>query len=78
MLKVLMMSVIALAFAAKKAHAKLLHFKCTGITKDGELCSKNLQVSDGSYSTTCTRCGAKYIVKDGDVFDEDGNAVDTW
>lgn len=77
MLKVLMMSVIALAFAAKKAHAKLLHFKCTGITKDGELCSKNLQVSDGSYSTTCTKCGAKYTFKDGKVIDKGGNVVAT-
>ena len=79
MLKVLMMSVIALAFVAKKAHATLLHFKCTGITKDGELCSKNLQVSDSNgYTTTCTKCNAKYTFKDGYVFDKGGNVVDTW
>lgn len=79
MLKVLMMSAVALAFAAKKAHAALLHFECTGTKDNGEPCNKMWQISDGKGQiTTCTRCGAKYTFKDGNVLDEDGNVVDTW
>ena len=73
------LSVMVVVFTAKTANAKLLHFDCTGIKKNGEPCNNTEKISDDEgHITTCTRCGAKYTFTDGEVRDEYGNVINTW